>query len=160
MAISIAAATCGARVIERHFTLDKSWKGSDHKCSLDPKEFALMCHHLKTRSESLLLKEIFSKEEMSTVEDAMKSDKKTLLGSELACMNKLGKTIVARRELEPDTVITMDDVDIKVAEPRGIDPRYTEQFIGKLTNCSIEPDEAITLKMLKCRSIEIMQYID
>ena len=33
VAISVAAAAREARVIERHFTVDKSWKGSDHKCS-------------------------------------------------------------------------------------------------------------------------------
>ena len=37
--ISLAAAALGANVIERHFTLDKSLKGNDHACSLDPAEF-------------------------------------------------------------------------------------------------------------------------
>ena len=38
-AVSLAAAALGANVIERHFTLDNSLKGNDHKCSLNPKEF-------------------------------------------------------------------------------------------------------------------------
>ena len=40
--ISLAAAALGANVIERHFTLDKSLKGNDHACSLDPAEFKLV----------------------------------------------------------------------------------------------------------------------
>uniref|UniRef100_A0A4W5QNI4 N-acetylneuraminic acid synthase a n=1 Tax=Hucho hucho TaxID=62062 RepID=A0A4W5QNI4_9TELE len=36
--ISVAAVAQGSKVIERHVTLDKSWKGSDHKASLEPSE--------------------------------------------------------------------------------------------------------------------------
>ena len=39
LAVSLAAAALGANVIERHFTLDKSLKGNDHACSLDPTQF-------------------------------------------------------------------------------------------------------------------------
>ena len=38
ISITLAAAALGANVIERHITLDKSWKGNDHACSLDPTE--------------------------------------------------------------------------------------------------------------------------
>lgn len=38
ISITLAAAALGAHVIERHITLDKSWKGNDHACSLDPLE--------------------------------------------------------------------------------------------------------------------------
>ena len=37
--VSLAAAALGAHVIERHFTLDKTAKGNDHACSLEPSEF-------------------------------------------------------------------------------------------------------------------------
>ena len=36
-----------AKVIERHFTLDKSWKGTDHACSLDPEEFRSMVQAIR-----------------------------------------------------------------------------------------------------------------
>ena len=38
----ISAVTLGAEYIERHFTLDKNWKGTDHKASLEPKELKLL----------------------------------------------------------------------------------------------------------------------
>lgn len=38
IAVDIAAYTLGAEVIERHFTLDKTWKGTDHGASLEPQE--------------------------------------------------------------------------------------------------------------------------
>lgn len=39
LTISLAAAALGANVIERHITLNKTWKGNDHACSLEPSEF-------------------------------------------------------------------------------------------------------------------------
>lgn len=38
LAVTLASVALGANVVERHFTLDKSQKGSDHACSLDPTE--------------------------------------------------------------------------------------------------------------------------
>ena len=40
--MTLGAVALGARIIERHFTLDKSLKGSDHACSLDQASFAEM----------------------------------------------------------------------------------------------------------------------
>lgn len=45
-AIDIAAYTLGANVIERHYTLDKSWKGTDHAASLEPEEFKVLVRDL------------------------------------------------------------------------------------------------------------------
>lgn len=43
--ITLAAVALGAHVIERHITLDKTWKGNDHACSLDPKELKYNITH-------------------------------------------------------------------------------------------------------------------
>ena len=40
----------GATVIEKHFTLDKTLSGPDHKASLEPKEFKLMVNEIKERA--------------------------------------------------------------------------------------------------------------
>lgn len=40
IAISVAAVALGAKVLERHITLDKTWKGTDHSVLLEPKELA------------------------------------------------------------------------------------------------------------------------
>ena len=39
IAVDVAAYTLGAETIERHFTLNKTWKGTDHGASLEPDEF-------------------------------------------------------------------------------------------------------------------------
>ena len=102
----MAAAARGARVIERHFTLDKSWKGSDHRCSLDPVELSLMCHHLKQKAEFLRLKEVFNKDEMNEINESVANTCKKVLESEQSCISKLGKTLVARRDIPPNTIIS------------------------------------------------------
>ena len=157
LAVSVAAARLGAQVIERHFTLDKTWKGSDHKCSLDPRELAALCHHVKNKTELRMFKELFSETENNAVKEAMEVRTKSVLGSEQSCIEKLGKTIVAKKDIPANSLITSDDVDIKVAEPRGIDPRNIEQYIGKLSRCCIKQDDSIQLAFLECRQLEIVQ---
>ena len=53
IAIDIAAAAMGARVIERHFTLDRSQRGSDHSASLEPSGLAKMIRDIRAFEEAL-----------------------------------------------------------------------------------------------------------
>lgn len=71
IAISVAAVALGAKVVERHVTLDKTWKGSDHQASLEPKELAELVKAIRT------------------VERAMGSPIKQLLPCEMACNEKV-----------------------------------------------------------------------
>ncbi len=52
-AVDIAAYTLGAEVIERHYTLDKTWKGTDHAASLEPDEFKRLVSDLSAVQKSL-----------------------------------------------------------------------------------------------------------
>ena len=53
IAPDVAALTLGARYIERHFTLDRTWKGTDHAASLEPDGLRKLCRDLKSVSKSL-----------------------------------------------------------------------------------------------------------
>lgn len=55
-AIDIAAYTLGAEWIERHFTIDKTWKGTDHGASLEPLELETLVKSLKNVKEALTYK--------------------------------------------------------------------------------------------------------
>lgn len=70
--VSVAAVALGAKVIERHVTLDKSWKGSDHGASLEPQE----------------LQELVAS--VRLVEAALGSPTKTMLPCERPCHDKVG----------------------------------------------------------------------
>ena len=56
IAIDIAAYTLGATMIERHFTLDKTWKGTDHAASLEPEEMRQLVKQLSDVQEALTYK--------------------------------------------------------------------------------------------------------
>ncbi|AGI85278.1 N-acetylneuraminate synthase [Candidatus Methanomethylophilus alvi Mx1201] len=55
-AIDIAAYALGATVIERHYTLDKTWKGTDHAASLEPEEFKILVRDLNRVSMAMTAK--------------------------------------------------------------------------------------------------------
>tara|TARA_B100001540_G_scaffold80510_1_gene72334 strand:- start:583 stop:1455 length:873 start_codon:yes stop_codon:yes gene_type:complete len=57
IAIDIAAYTLGANWIERHFTLDRTWKGTDHSASLEPAGLRKLARDLKATYKSLRFKE-------------------------------------------------------------------------------------------------------
>lgn len=56
IAIDVAAYTLGAHVIERHFTLDRTWKGTDHAASLEPMGLRKLCRDLRAAHEALTYK--------------------------------------------------------------------------------------------------------
>lgn len=56
IAIDVAAYTLGARYIERHFTLDRTWKGTDHAASLEPDGLRRLKRNLEYTMQALTLK--------------------------------------------------------------------------------------------------------
>jgi len=56
IAIDIAAYTLGANWIERHFTLDRTWKGTDHSASLEPTGLRKLVRDLNATHKSLTYK--------------------------------------------------------------------------------------------------------
>ena len=56
IAVDVAAYTLGANVIERHYTIDRTWKGTDHAASLEPEGLRKLCRDLKAVSKALSFK--------------------------------------------------------------------------------------------------------
>ncbi|XP_076863081.1 N-acetylneuraminate-9-phosphate synthase-like [Brachyhypopomus gauderio] len=131
ISVTIAAVALGAKVVERHVTLDKSWKGSDHAASLEPAEL------------KALVKEI------RTVELAMGSPIKQMLPCEASCHSKLGKSVVVRRAVQKGTQLTLDMLGVKVAEPQGIPPQNIFKLVGKTIIVDVEEDDTITNDKVK-----------
>ena len=57
VALDIAAYTLGARWIERHFTKDRTWKGTDHAASLEPQGLQRLVSNLNSTYEALHFKD-------------------------------------------------------------------------------------------------------
>ena len=93
--VPIAATALGAKVIEKHFTMDKKLSGPDHNASLDPKELASMINVVRN------------------TEKLLGESKKIPQASELINMSLIRKSIVARKKIEKGKIFTSDDITFK-----------------------------------------------
>ena len=123
--ITLAAIAMGARVVERHITLDKTMKGNDHECSLEPNELKLLC------------------QEIRRVERAFGNYKKEIQPSEIPCINKLGKCLVTTKRLNKGDIIKKEDIVVKVGEPKGISAENINKILGKKINLDLDEDVSI-----------------
>ncbi len=123
--IPVAAVARGARVIEKHFTLDKSLEGPDHKASLRPEELEEMI------------------KEIRETEKALGDGVKKPVEGELQTSKEVRKSIVAGRTLKSGDVITEDKISVK-RPAIGISPKHLEKVLGREAGEDIDEDEIIT----------------
>lgn len=76
ISISTAAMALGAKIIERHFTLDRTWKGSDHAASLEPQGFAKLVRDIRHVEEAMGEKDKVIYEEELKKLDSLNSTRK------------------------------------------------------------------------------------
>lgn len=113
IAIAIAAAALGACVVEKHFTLDRSLPGPDHKASIEPGDLAAMIQAIRE------------------VEKAMGDGLKAPRPSELANVAVARKVLVAARDVAKGMVIAPEDVAILRAGT-GISPMAYWELVGSV----------------------------
>jgi sialic acid synthase len=124
IAISTAAVALGAKIVERHFTLDRTMKGGDHAASLEEPGLTKLIRDIRV------------------VEEALGSDEKRKLLSEEKCFIKLAKSIVSTRDLKEGEIITRDMLTTK-GPGSGISPTRMGFIIGKTITKDIEADSVI-----------------
>ncbi|NLW68963.1 MAG: N-acetylneuraminate synthase [Bacteriovoracaceae bacterium] len=123
--IAVAAAALGASVIEKHFTLDRSAEGPDHRSSLDPPMFADMVRAIRN------------------VEDAMGDGRKRPAPCEIKNIPMARRSVVALGAISKGRVITRDLLAIK-RPGDGIAPRDMDKIVGLKARRSIPAHKAIT----------------
>ena len=126
----IAAYTLGARIIEKHFTTDRTMKGTDQIFSLSPTGLEKLCRDLKRIYISL------------------GNGNKTVFKSEINPMKKQRKSIVAAKFLKKGTIIKSTDLNFKVPN-EGLLPYQTNLILGKTLICDIEEDDYITIESIE-----------
>ena len=122
--VDIAAVAMGASVIEKHFTLDKTMKGPDHKASLEPTELIQMVKSIRN------------------IELALGSPIKQPSPSEIPNINIARKSIVAATNIDIGEEFTEKNLLVK-RPAGGISPMYWDQMIGKKATKSYQKDEHI-----------------
>jgi len=127
---TLAAVSMGAHIIERHFTLDKTMRGSDHSASLEPKE----------------LKELI--DEIKRIEKIQGEPKKIMFKELKPIREKLAKSIASKVKIKKGIVITADMVCVK-GPGSGIKPALMRDLIGKVAQADIPKDKIIPLEALR-----------
>lgn len=125
--VPIAAVTLGAKVIEKHFTLDRNLPGPDHKASLEPNELKQMVSSIRNIEKAL---------SGSGLKEPSKSELK----------NKpiARKSIVAACTIKKGIIFAESNLTIK-RPGTGISPMQWDNVIGKTANKDFKEDELITL---------------
>jgi N-acetylneuraminate synthase/sialic acid synthase len=127
--MSVAAYMLGARVVEKHFTLNHTWKGTDHAFSLEPTGFRKLVRDLqRTRV-------------------AMGDGIKRVYDSEVKPITNMGKKLVAARDLPAGHMIQRQDITIK-SPGDGLQPYEINKIIGRVTSAAMQEDDDITFEAL------------
>ncbi|MDP3787109.1 MAG: N-acetylneuraminate synthase family protein [Candidatus Omnitrophota bacterium] len=124
MIIPSIAVALGAKVIEKHFTLDRTWTGSGHSFSVDPHLLKKMIHNVRL-TEELLGKEMLEVKE---------AEQKTRESARMS--------IIARRDIRKGEVIQEDMLTVR-RPGLGISPKFLDDVIGKKTRKDISSGEQL-----------------
>lgn len=122
--VAIAAAALGARVIEKHFTIDRNMEGPDHKASLEPEELKAMVRAVRN------------------IEKALGDGEKKPSENEKKNMAAARKSIVAGDDIKEGEVFTV--LNLAVKRPgTGLSPLQWDKMIGKRAGRDYKKDEFI-----------------
>ena len=124
---AIAAVALGARVIEKHITLNKNMEGPDHKASMEPKDFYNYVKSIK--NTSILLGDYLKKPSRS----------------ELKNKKLVRKSIVAKKNIKKGDIFSEYNVICKRPEG-GISPILWSKVVGKKSKRYFKIDDFISLK--------------
>ncbi|OYZ61664.1 MAG: N-acetylneuraminate synthase [Sulfuricurvum sp. 24-42-5] len=122
--VPIAAVAMGATIIEKHFTLDKTMEGPDHKASLEPDELIAMVQSIRN------------------IEKALGTGIKKPSPSEAKNMSVARKSIVAKTVIKKGEILGEDNLAIK-RPGNGINPMRWDEIIGAIATKDYNEDELI-----------------
>ena len=122
----IAAVALGAKVIEKHFTLDRNLPGPDHKASLEPDELKAMVKAIRN------------------IEKALGNGIKKPTKSETPNIKIARKSIVAKRAIKKGEIFTEKNITVK-RPGNGISPMRWDEIIGTIANKDYKEDDLIEI---------------
>ncbi len=126
IALSVSAYVLGARIIEKHFTLNRATRGTDHAFSLEPVGMSKMVRDLRR------------------IHIAMGDGVKKFYDKEKPARLKMGKKIVAAHDFEVGHILTVDDLAFKTPGD-GLEPYRVEEFYGKVLKVTLRKDDPLTV---------------
>jgi len=122
--VDIAAVAMGATIIEKHFTLDKTMDGPDHKSSISPEELKAMVSSIRN------------------IEKALGSSIKKPSRSEKPNITMARKSIVASKSIKKGEIFTENNLTTK-RPGTGISPMEWDSIIGKVAKRDYQIDDLL-----------------
>jgi sialic acid synthase len=130
IAMAVAAYILGARVVEKHMTLNHTWKGTDHVFSLEPVGMRKLVRDLRRTPQAL----------GDGIKQPLEIEKKPLL--------KMSKKLVAAMDLPAGHVLT--DADVAMKSPGdGLPPYELDRVLGMRLTRALKEDDSIMLEGLE-----------
>jgi N,N'-diacetyllegionaminate synthase len=127
--VAIGAVARGARILEKHLTLDKGLPGPDHVASLDVPEFTRMVRAVRT------------------VESALGNGVKWPVEAEFETRKVVRRSVVARRDIPAGSVLRVEDLALRRTS-QGLPPSALEELIGRQLRESVRENTAIRMEMV------------
>lgn len=124
--VAIAAATLGATVVEKHFTLSREMEGPDHKASLEPDELMAMIKAIRNIEKAL----------GNGVKEVKESERHNLISAR--------RSIVASRHITKGRTIMEEDICAK-RPANGLSPMFWDKVVGSKAKRDYAPDDLIEL---------------
>ena len=122
--VGIAAVAIGARLIEKHITLDCNMEGPDHKASLEPSQFTEMVKAIRN------------------IEKALGSNIKKPSKSEISNIKIVRKSIVAKTKIKKGDILNENNLTVK-RPGKGLSPMKWDEIIGTKATQNYNEDDLI-----------------
>jgi sialic acid synthase len=130
IAMAVAAYVLGGRIIEKHFTLNRAMRGSDHAFSLEPQGLAKMVRDLRRTRV------------------ALGDGTKTMYPCEVEPSVKMAKKLVTTRALPAGQVLQLEDITAK-SPGDGLPPYEIHKLVGRALRQPVEAETTLTFELLE-----------
>jgi N-acetylneuraminate synthase/sialic acid synthase len=130
IAMPLVSYMLGGRIVEKHFTLNRAMKGTDHRFSLEPQGLRKLVRDL-TRTKK-----------------ALGDGTKTMYPSEVEPVEKMAKKLVAKRALPAGHTLGADDIAMK-SPGNGLPPYELDRLVGRTLRHPVSEDQALTFELLE-----------
>lgn len=127
--VSIGAVCLGAKIVEKHLTLDNKMSGPDHKASLEPNKFKEMVKSIRN------------------IEEALGTYDKKVLPREKNIRKLARRSITVIHDMPKNKKIDMNDIDV-LRPTGGISPKYLHKVLGRNTSRSIKEGTKLRWSLL------------
>ena len=130
IAMPLVSYMLGGRIVEKHFTLNRALKGTDHRFSLEPQGLRKMVRDL-TRTQK-----------------ALGDGTKTMYPSEIEPVEKMAKKLVAKTDLPSGHTLRAEDIAMK-SPGNGLPPYEFDRLVGRTLRHPVSQDQALTFELLE-----------